>query len=91
MNARRSSPDLDEVPAGLVYRVPGPSGSGYRWIARSVHGHVAHGRTPEGAVRSLGAGMKALAEAAGQPLDEWYGTQTTEGARFLKTGELVQA
>jgi len=49
---------------GFVYRVPGPGGDDFRWIARSVHGHVAQGKTPEGAARNLEAGMKALARAA---------------------------
>ena len=76
---------------GFVYRVPGPGGNGHRWIARSVHGHVAHGRTPESAVRSLGAGLRGLAQAAGQPFMQWYQAQSTDGARFLRAGELVQA
>ena len=80
-----------EALAGFVYRVPGPAGDDHRWIARSVHGHVAHGRTPEVAVRSLGAGLHELARAAGQPFTQWYQSQTTDGAQFLKAGELVQA
>ena len=91
MKARPSSLGGEERLEGFVYRVPGPGGTGYRWIARSVHGHVAHGRTPEGAVRSLGTGLRALAQAAGQPFAQWYRTQTTNGARFLRAGELVQA
>ena len=56
---------------GFVYRVPGPDGSDYRWIARSVHGHVAHGTTAESAAESLEAGMAELARASGQTLAEW--------------------
>lgn len=76
---------------GFVYRVAGPDGDGFRWIARSVHGHVAHGRTPESAARSLEAGMRALARASGLSLSQWRLAQGTDGARFLKAGELVQA
>lgn len=78
---------------GFVYRVPGPVGlePEYRWIARSVHGQVAHGDTPEEAARNLAACMEALAEAAGQPLAQWLSAQPTSGPRFLRAGELVQA
>jgi hypothetical protein len=76
---------------GFVYRVPGPGGQGYRWIARSIHGHVAHGRTPESAVERLGVGMNALARAAGVSFEEWRRSQRTDSSRFLRAGELVQA
>ncbi len=76
---------------GFVYRVPGPEGKEDRWIARSVHGHVAHGRSPESAARNLEAGLRALAEASGQTFAEWQFAQNTDGARFLQAGELVQA
>lgn len=78
---------------GFVYRVPGPVGlkPEYRWIARSVHGQVAHGDTPEEAARNLEACMEALADVAGQPLVKWLVAQPTEGSRFVRAGELVQA
>jgi hypothetical protein len=60
--------EVSEILDGFVYRVPGPAGSDSRWIARSVHGHVAYGRTPESAAENLAAGLTALAQAAGQPL-----------------------
>ena len=76
---------------GFVYRVPGPEGEGDRWIARSVHGHVAHGRTPESAALGLDAGCSALAHASGQTFAQWQLAQNTDGARFLRAGELVLA
>ena len=75
---------------GFVYRVPGPEGSEHRWIARSVHGHVAHGRTAESAAQNLEAGVEALAKASGQTLADWQLTQSRDGVRFLRSGELVQ-
>ncbi len=76
---------------GFVYRVPGPDGDDYRWIARSAQGHVAHGRTPEMAARNLEAGIEALASEAGQTVAEWLQAQSSDGTRFLRSGELVQA
>ena len=75
----------------FVYRVPGPDGKEHRWIARSVHGQVAHGKTPESAVQNLNTGMEALAAATGVSLDEWKRSQTTDSSRFVRAGELVQA
>jgi hypothetical protein len=89
MVVRRSEKKKDEL-EGFVYRVPGPDGVEHRWIARSVHGHVAHGKTPSDAARNLFLGMQALADAAGQPFPQWRRSQTRD-ARFLRAGELVQA
>ena len=75
----------------FVYRVLGPDGKEHRWIARSVHGPVAHGKTPARAVENLNAGMEALAEAAGVSLDDWKRRQATDRAHFVRAGELVQA
>lgn len=80
-----------EAPEGFVYRVPNPDGTDYRWIARSVHGQVAHGKTAESAAHNLEVGMEALARASGQTLEEWHRAQSSDGARFLRSGELVQA
>ena len=85
-NRRKKEQELD----GFVYRVPGPDESGYRWIARSVHGHVAHGKTPKAAAENLRLGMAALAEASGKSLSEWRRSQAKD-CRFLRAGELVQA
>ena len=76
--------------AGLVYRVLGPDGR-YRWIARSIYGHVAHGRTPDSAVQNLRAGLKALAQASGRTVNDWQRTQGADSSRFLRASELVQA
>ena len=84
---RRKERKLD----GFVYRVPDPDGTGTRWIARSALGHVAHGRTPEAAAQRLRLGLEALAAADGQSLEEWRRHQKTDGSRFLRAGELVQA
>jgi hypothetical protein len=35
--------------------------------------------------------MAALAEAAGQTLSRWKRSQKTDGARFVRAGELIQA
>ena len=76
---------------GLVYRVLGPGGKGVMWIARSTTGHVAHGRTPEGAAVGLKAGLSALAEVAGESLGEWLQHQGSDSTRVLCSGELLQA
>lgn len=76
--------------AGFLYRIPGPGGNDRRWIARSVHGHVAHGKTPEAAARNLAAGLAALAKASGQTLTRWWSEQRSDSIRVLRAGELVQ-
>ena len=81
----------EEEPEAFVYRVPGPSGEGWMWIAHSLTGHVAHGRTPEGAVELLHAGLEALATASGETLESWRGSQPADCAYFVRRGELLQA
>ena len=81
----------DESLERVVYKVPGPHGTDTRWIARSVYGQVAHGRTAESAAESLEAGMDALARASGLTTAEWQQAQSRDCARFLKSGERVQA
>jgi len=85
------SETTSHAPDGCVYRVPGPDGQSDRWIARSVHGPVAHGMTPESAAANLMAGMTALARASGQTLAQWHSTHGSNEIRFLRSGELVQA
>ena len=75
---------------GFVYRIPGPNGNDYRWLARSVHGQVAHGTTPEEAVESLLFSMQALAEASGRSFEEWQRSQKSDSC-FIRRGELVSA
>ena len=75
---------------GLVYRVLGPDGREYRWIARSIHGDVAHGKTPDLAVQNLRAGLEALAQASGRTVADWQRTRGADSSRFLRASELVQ-
>ena len=81
----------EEELEAFVYRVPGPGGEGWMWIAQSVTGHVAHGRTPEGAAERLHAGLEALATASGETLESWRGSQPTDRAYFVRRSELLQA
>lgn len=76
---------------GFVYPVLGPGGEGEMWLARSVTGRVAHGRTPEGAVERLRASMEALAAVEGKNLTEWRRSQAPGRSRFLRMSELLQA
>jgi hypothetical protein len=76
---------------GFVYPVPGPGGEGESWLARSVTGRVAHGRTPEGAIERLRASMAALALVEGKSLKDWREAQTPNRSRFLRMSELLQA
>jgi hypothetical protein len=76
---------------GFVYPVLGPGGEGEMWIARSVTGRVAHGRTPEGAIERLRASMAALAKVEGVSLEDWLRMQSPTRSRFLRTSELLQA
>ncbi len=71
MAFRKTEEQMD----GFVYRVAGPGGKGTMWIARSATGHVAHGRTPEGAAERLRSGMEALAAASGLSNRRWQRTQ----------------
>ena len=66
-----SAGELEGKLEANVYRVLGPDGKEYRWIARSVHGGVAHGKTPWSAVETLYVAMEALAAAkrASSPSD----------------------
>ena len=88
MDTQRS--DASEF-EGFVYRVLGPDGKSYRWIARTVRGQVAHGKTEEAAVQNLRDGLRALTEVKGKPYSEWKGTLPPDGSRFLRASELVQA
>jgi hypothetical protein len=65
MISRRRRSQKEQEPEAFVYQVPGPD-EGARWIARSAHGHVAHGRTPKAATGNLQRGMAALAAACGE-------------------------
>jgi len=85
-----SKPVADE-PAGLVYRVPAPGGQGEMWLAESLNGHVAHGRTAAGAVERLKAGMEALAASEGLALSDWLSRQEAVHARVVGMRELLQA
>lgn len=76
---------------GFVHRILGPDGNEWRWLARSVFGYVADGRTPDAAVENLRDGMEALAAAAGLPYPEWHRLQKTDGSRFVRASELVPA
>ena len=75
---------------GFVYPVLGPGGEGEMWIARSVTGRVAHGRTPEGAVERLRSSMEALAHVEGKSLRDWRESQGPARSRFLRMSELLQ-
>lgn len=72
-------------------RILGPDGKEWRWLARSIYGHVAHGRTPDAAVENLRAGMEALAAALGLSYAEWRRLQKPDGSRFVRASELVPA
>ena len=75
-----------------VYRVPGPGDEGEMWIARTVTGQVAHGRTPEGAIERLRACVEALAAAEGTTVQRWCRTHRNASAvRFVRRRELLQA
>lgn len=76
---------------GFVHRILGPDGNEWRWMARSVYGYVAHGRTPDAAVANLRAGMEALADALGLSYAEWHRLQKTDGSRLVRASELVPA
>ena len=79
-------------PEGLVYRVPGPGGQGDMWIARTVTGQVAHGRTRDGAVERLRACVEALAFAEGMSPRRWRRAQrSTNSIHLLRRRELLQA
>lgn len=80
-----------DEPAGFVYRVPGPGGQGEMWLAESFNGHVAHGRTPAGALEGLRAGMEALAASEGLALADWLARQEVAHARVVGMRELLQA
>ena len=88
MNPQQSN---SNAPEGFVYRVLGPDGSSYRWIARTVHGHVAHGKTEEAAIANLKDGLKALAETIGEPYAAWKDATPGDRCRVLTASELVQA
>ncbi|MFI5403311.1 MAG: hypothetical protein ACHQ1G_10265 [Planctomycetota bacterium] len=90
---RREDPSklsADE-PAGFIYRVPGPGGQGEMWLAESLNGHIAHGRTPTGAVEGLRAGMEALAVSEGLSFTDWLARQKVVHARVVGLRELLQA
>jgi hypothetical protein len=80
----------DEEFEGFVHRILGPDGHEWRWLARSIHGHAADGRTPEAAVENLRAGMEAMAGATGLPYAEWRRQQKADGSRFIRASELVR-
>lgn len=80
-----------DEPAAFVYRVPGPGGEGQMWMAHSLAGHIAHGRTAAGAVERLKAGMEALAASEGLAFEDWFRRQETAHARFVGMRELLQA
>jgi hypothetical protein len=75
---------------GLVYRVPGPEDGQSIWIARSVTGQVAHGRTPEAAVERLRSGIQALMRATGDSPSHWREMHAQEHTRPVREGELLQ-
>ncbi len=77
--------------AGFVHRILGPDGNEWRWLARSIYGYVADGRTPDAAVENLRSGMEALAAATGLPYAEWHRLQKADGSRFVRASELVPA
>jgi hypothetical protein len=80
-----------DEPAAFVYRVPGPGGEGEMWLAQSLGGHVAHGRTPASAVAGLKSGLEALAASEGLPLADWLARQEVVHARVVGMSELLQA
>jgi len=80
-----------EAPEGIVYRVPGPGGDGHMWIARASSGQVAHGRTAESAIERLNAVIMALAVESGLSVAEWIDNEGSQGFRFVRKGELLQA
>jgi hypothetical protein len=43
---------------GFVHRILGPDGKEWRRLARSIYGHVAHGRTPESRSRTSDTAWK---------------------------------
>lgn len=81
--------EKSEAFEGFVHRILGPDGKEWRWLARSIYGHVADGRTPDAAVGNLRAGMEALAAALGLSYAEWRRLQKPDGSRFVRTSELV--
>ncbi len=95
MNAPSKNENVSETPEAtpeaFVYRVPGPGGDGWMWIAHSVTGHAAHGRTPEGAAERLHAGLEALATVSGDTVESWRRSQPADRAYFVSRGELLQA
>ena len=84
-----TSKERSEAIEGFVHRILGPDGKEWRWLARSIYGHVADGRTPDAAVANLRAGMEALAEALGLSYEEWRRLQKPDGSRFVRTSDLV--
>ncbi len=91
VRAHQGRPATADEPAAFVYRVPGPGGEGRMWMAHSLAGHVAHGRTAAGAVERLKAGMEALAASEGLAFEDWFHRQETAHARFVGMRELLQA
>ena len=85
------SPLPADAPAAFVYRMPGPGVEGPMWIAHSLAGHVAHGRTAAGAVERLKAGMEALAASEGLAFEDWFHRQEAAHARVVGMRELLQA
>ena len=75
---------------GFAYAVPGPGGEGEMWIARSVTGQIAHGRTPEGAVERLRACLEALALAEGLTPQKWRRAQR-QTRQVLEESDLKDA
>ena len=80
-----------DEPAAFVYRIPGPGGQGEMWLAESLNGHIAHGRTVAGAIEGLKAGMEALATSEGLTFAEWFARQEVVHARVVGMRELLQA
>lgn len=60
---------------GVVYRVPDSTEPVHRWVAKSVHGHVAHGTTAANAMRRLEEHLRARAEEAGKTFEAWLRAQ----------------
>jgi hypothetical protein len=88
----RSRPQQEQELEGFVYRVAGPGGEGEMWIARTVTGQVAHGRTRDGAVERLRACVEALALSAGKSPGSWRDAQrVSDSVQLLRRRELLQA
>ena len=62
-----SSKERGEELEGFVHRILGPDGKEWRWLARSIYGHVADGRTPDAARMAWARALRRIGGSLGEP------------------------